>query len=299
MSPAPCGARLGFATGIDIIVANKIMRIVAQLNVSGTEGAFGENAHLTEEMQKASKLARAGKFDLIRPSHLGISPNDKGGASKPLQVIAEARNPLEAFRSFTTKLQSLIVKTHPSVAAQSIDFIERFTDVIVDAARKGVSWDDLTPFYRNIMEKITTKSRLFATAAAISPTPTFDMDWLDERSKQRCELNRAISDATIEAGLRKAKHDNRNSYPSNKIGDADKGGEHKKNGDGNARAAGVVAGQAAPLPKDKNDDARVRFRKDNPDGHVARKKKTMPPCWDFHHPQGCKRGEKCDFFHGA
>lgn len=279
-------------TGIDIIVANKIMRIVTQLNISGTEGAFGEDSHLNEDMQKGAKLARAGKIDAIRPSHLCADINDKGGAAKPLQAITEAKNPLEAFRSFTSKLQNLIVKTHPSTAAAAIDFIDRLTDIIVEAARKGVSWDDLTLFYRKMMEKVSIKSRLFASAAAITPAPTFDMEWLDERSLPRCELNQAVTEATIALGLRKAKHDNRN----NDHGTGTSRSEQKPSGT-KARAAGVAVGEAVPMPKDRKDAVRVQFRKDHPDGHVEKKKKDMPACWDFHHPQGCKRGDKCDFYH--
>ena len=288
--------------GIDIIVANKIMRIVAQLNITGAEGAFGEDTHLTDDMQKASKLARAGKFDLIRPSHLGVCATDKGGAGKPLQAIAEARNPLETFRSFMSKLQALIIKSHPSTAADAIDFLDRFTDVVVDAEKKGASWDEITPFYKRIMEKVTTRSRLFASAAAIAPSPEFNKEWLDERSRARCELNQVVTEAAIAAGLRKAQHESRGNHQNtgkyaHLKDDANRREPPTSGKDGSARATGVVAGAAVPLPKDKNDKARVDFRAKNPDGHVARKKKEMPPCWDYHHPQGCKRGDRCDFFH--
>ena len=299
-SPPPLPMDLG-PSGTDIVVANRIIRIVSQLNVTGTEGAFGEDASLNEEMRKAAKLARAGRIDEIRPSHLGICASDVGGPSKPLQAIAGASTPLEAFRAFMSKMLQVVLKQHPNAPAATMDFFNSLTDVIVMAVKEGASWDDVTPFYKKIMEKASTNARLFAAGTAISQAPTFEKSWLEERSRYRCELDKAVCEAKIASGAQRAKQEAINAMGgasskqrNNQLRKDDPPGNPQIQ---RARAKGVATGDAVLMPKDQKDPARVSFKKDHPNGHVAKKKKEMPACWDFHHPQGCKRGEKCDFYH--
>ena len=295
---APCGA------GLDLQTVHNIARIIEQLNENNDQRAFPKAGVLSDEQRAAARHIRSGRLNMVRLADLGSAKvADRGGAAKPLAAFEHLSNPIGEFRQRVARLISMVSSAHPASATTADSFLNALADKITSAITQGASWDQVTPFYKEMMERASHSATRFLNGHGVAAGPRFALEWLSQESEVRTALENdiaaAISAKAAKEVLATALKGTINRKRDEKD-EADRRRNDPKKPKGAppvARGAGVVAGPKVEMPADKKDPAREKFNKDHPQGMVAKKKKNMPACWAFWHGQGCARGEKCDFFH--
>ena len=279
--------------GLDPNFTSKLVAVRGALDMACEEAIKGSSTkELTQHFRKGVGLVRQGRFDKLR---LGLLLDKQVDGSKQDTLIWEVTKesePCEAILRASARLIEVVAVVHPQAGSTALTFFNALANKLVEQRKKGVDWGPIAKYHLGIMRRISTNPRNFfiAIPGAVFVV-AFNVSLLSERSDELVELEEARLKA-IAGGTRKRDDDGKSG------GKPDK---KQKTGGGQpnaVRAAGVAAGAAVPRPPPK-DAQWDTWKTQHPLGpSQSGKHQNRPACWDFHHPQGCKLGDKCDFHHG-
>ena len=275
-----------------------------------------------QRVTTALRLLRVGRLDKMRLFHLADLEDYSSTTEQPLKALGKSLTPDADLRKSFAKMRRAITVAMPDVSVAAGVWIDKLEDMLTKALEKGVGEYALSRFYRASMLKVSTPVLRYVGGAGRASKPRFDMAFLEEASDARDEFKDAIYERHASgekplSGGRMVLAEEESSDSDGSDSDSDghygpppskkqkTGAEQKKavaaalkayNVAGGTRMAGVAAGAAVPLPKDKTDASVVAFRAAHPPVKI-KGVGNRPVCWNYVHPQGCNKGGDCTFAH--
>ena len=177
--------------------------------------------------------------------------------------------------------------------------------------RDGALWEAITKYYISIVRKISAPSRRFYTGDGDGkPRAAFDREWVEAYSDAHEKLERSLTTALAQRAARDAHHGSKRQL-HDKDPDSLRAKKQQRKAEAAAakkaaadaaaaagttkgtrhRAKGVTAGDTVKMPAAKD-------LKEWAKGLSITDPSNKPPCWHFHHPQGCQfTAETCKFSH--
>ena len=255
----------------------------------------------------------------MRLFHLA-KKEDNGTRAEPLKAlvpmsITEAQI---AVGNAFERLNHVVAVAHPTLAATAAPFLIEFKKIIVTAIVDGVKMATIGAWVASVFQKVSQPRRYYSFGEGGSSLVDFDIDLLkDDRSDERVELERATQDqrairaARSVSGKRPLPRDDDDDKASKLLSNRQKKKAKKASeraaplaaaaagGDKVTHGAGVVIAAAnVPMPAANADldkqgklDAWKAFNDAHPSDGAKR------ACWNYWHPQGCKKGGACPFAH--
>lgn len=257
----------------------------------------------TEIFRKAIALARQGRFDKIRMGMLLDMTCDNGKKDTLLWELTKAQGgEANAIQQSFNNLVEILIVVHPQCGTTSVTFMHALSKRIAALRRDEVPWAAIGKWHLAIMRRLSLNSRHFFSAVpGYTFGVSFDLQLLKERTSELHELEQEQLKAVAAKAAREAgggggskKENGKRTAPDDTDDKSDKPDKKKTK---TAIAAGVTRGKAVPRPKPKADEWKDWTAKNEKGKSANGKHEDRPACWDYHHPQGCKEGDKCDFYH--
>jgi hypothetical protein len=256
---------------------------------------------ITEVQRVELQKLRRGNWSMLKLKAL-LNLTDNGTKAAPLKSFTGSKAG-EDFRAAMQFGSHALIILRPCDAADAVPFITAVADKVaplfgtlpLDAINKW--WIALTQHMSKGAEEFTVGD------TSASSSALFDLAWINAPHPANADLNEAKLEAKAEA-LKKRKggkaDEDDNPTKRNKKDDKNKNKDKDNKGAGGdkaERAAGIKAGNKVPPPAKgvntgPDKDKWAAFH----DAHPAIGDKSA--CWHFNHPQGCARGDKCQFHHG-
>lgn len=313
--------------GLDHALVRKIRDVRGALDKRVETACFGKTAEVAETQRVAVRRARVGNYSGLRWFHL-IKKTDNGTNADPLKGLkafpAAARVGL--MQSSLAQLLVIVPIATPVCAATASPFMQQLFKYECEALEAGVSVDTLSAFHALIMRKVTRSTKEYFTGyGGGDGLPKFDTAWITASSEERDEVEREWQQQRAkqvykqEHGSDKGKGKGKDKPPNpGKTGNKGNKNGKRKSGDAEEeeeeevkatsadlrlkltqvqRSSSIPAGPEVPKPlleDGKLDKDAMRVWEQ---AAGIEKQGTKWPCWDFFHPQGCKRGAKCRFHH--
>jgi hypothetical protein len=266
------------------------------------------------------RKVRAGLIKDVKILHL-IGKDDNGTPSEPFKTLKG--NPATARQHLQTaiaRLSQLVTFLRPKDAPTAIPFFNALQDKLLKYADKNVTWDELGKYYSAIMRRVSSSASAFQLGSSSNALAVFNIEWLKARNDEQETLEDAVHTAMAEnvtkrgapsgnspSGSKVAKTKStkqlENERKQKEESKAKRVAKAKDRDDGKGdveRASGVQPGKATPRPTKEEKAAWDAFKADHewgPPRHGRNPDKKVPPCFDFHNPQGCVHKDKCNFCH--
>ena len=284
------------------------------------ERAMCKEEYPPQRVTIALRWLRVGRFDKMRLCHLADLEDYYSTTERPLKVVGKSLTPDADIRKSFAKMRRAITVAMPDVSVAAGVWIDKLEDMLTKALEKGVGEYALSRFYRASMLKVSTPVLRYVGGAGRASKPRFDMAFLEEASDARDEFKDAIyerhasGEKPLSGKKRRVLAEESDSGGSESDSDGDYESQPSKkptkkeqkkavaaalkayNVAGGTRMAGVAAGAAVPLPRDKTDASVVAFRAAHPPVKI-KGVGNRPVCWNYVHPQGCNKGGDCTFAH--
>jgi hypothetical protein len=298
---------------MDDTVVRKVCNVRAALLNRLTNAIFRDGVAPERASKEINKI-RVGDIGSVKLLAL-CDKEDDSTAADPLRAFARLGSKAgEAITTTLMRLVHVIQLAHPPRAADATPFIDELRINLIRAIDAGVPWTDISAYYRAVMLKVSTPARKFSLGQADGHSGVkFDVEWVTGESAAKTKLEQAIAKQVAydagKAGAREERANEEGGQPGatrskrqlkKEEAAARKAAKAQKTAaqpNGVERAPGVDANASRePLPARGNKAAWDDFQKKHPPvkGADGKEKKV---CWDFHHPQGCKRGSACLFAH--
>ena len=300
--------------GIDPAFISQLESVRARLEKYGHQLTSRDvDYQPTEEMREVHKAIRAGKINNVRLLHVGKKGADNGTAALPFKTLKGQEHAAESvLQHCTAQLIETISFLRPGDSPQAMPFLNDLVKKVIKYHQRGVGWDDLGKYWASIMRRVSAPANSFHSATGGKSGANFNISWLSDHNEEMIELEDALDAAREER--KRPRDEPKNGSPGSKkkptgVKETQKEKQERKKKEADdkrktaaangtvARAAGVAAGPATDKPEKGHADW-AAFKASHPGGKGANgKKDNMPACFDFHHGQGCSRGDGCAFHH--
>ena len=269
----------------------------------------------SDRCRVALRHLRCGRFDKCRLFHLADLNDGNANRDDPLKGLIVSDSPDADLRKSFGKMRRAITTATPEISVQAAVFIDKLEEMLTVALGKGVGHLHLGKFYRACMSKVSAPVLRYVGGDGRSSLARFDMAILDDASDARDDFKDAIYERARPSSVDHDSDDGQGPKPKKqrltkdnkrKFGEVDKEVDKeslqkakaalkKYNAAAGERAKGVAKGAIVKMPK-ANSAEMEAFRKAHPPIEVPNCG-TRRVCWDFVHPQGCAREDKCFFAH--
>ena len=244
----------------------------------------------TDQVKKQVTKLRAGRPDQVRFFAL-IGVDDKGTANEPLKYLRslEVTKAKLAYKEAFNKVCRIIAYASPRDKISADEFFDHLGKLIDRMVSRGVGWQQIDRAVSAILRNVSARSRYHVSEDSDS---AYDHSTFAPTSQLGQEISDLIADGAQPPGKRGRDPNDRD--PKNPKKPKADGAETKV-----VRAKGVAAGDKVPVP-DKDSQALKDFVATHGTRNRPKKgggSKEMRPCWNFHHPQGCSFGDKCQYHH--
>jgi hypothetical protein len=274
----------------------------------------GESA--SDRQLKAFRRARQGHLGSVVLGHL-VDEDDSSTKANPLSGLSSSPDTAHTKLLLRlNRLQIVLAFAAPRSASRSQPFISKLSERLGEYIQEGASTAELSAFYRKVMVQVCAPVERAHFSRSGLAEPDYDIKHITANSQYRRQIESDIAlrqqkkiaaeAAQAAASKRPLQPDN----PNNPNGGAKKTKKQKKaekaaelakkaTAPGKVEHAAGVDKTASPVPLPAKSDKAAwdAFHAQHPGGTHPKTGKAAKSCFDFHHPQGCKRGENCLFFH--
>lgn len=287
---------------------------------------FDQNATVTDATRKAIRHIRTGRYDQLRLLALN-GMDDNGTSADPLRSLAKLE-PHAAVAYVVRAFQMLgvvigVATPHQYPAAST--WILKFQKVVVEAIELGTLMKTISKWVGSVWHRVSRDCRLYSVGESAFNAAVFDMQFLEQLTDERRDLESAMQERRAEVAVDKklaGKQPAGTGRPGPKTTPPKKGEKRKRDKkgkglkgkpdpadadddeedeDGETHGAGVDA----TLPNELNPHANKQLKsaKDKQQAwdvfNTAHPKVNgeKPHCWDWWHSQGCNKGSSCKFKH--
>ena len=313
-------------SGCDPAVVRKVVGVRNALDRRIEAAVFDQNATVTDATRKAIRHIRTGRYDQLRLLALN-GMDDNGTSADPLRSLAKLEAQVAVayvVRAFQMLGVVIGVATPHQYPAAST-WILKFQKVVVDAIELGTPIKTISNWVGSVWHRVSRDCRLYSVGESAFNAAVFDMQFLEQLTDERRDLESAMQERRAEVAVdkklagkqlagrpspfkppivkqqQKGKGKKRKrglKPPKGKQDDAD---DDDDDDDAPEHGAGVDVDQ--PKVPNPHANKELKSAKDKQvvwDAFNAahpRVQGAKPHCWDWWHPQGCAKGAGCKFEH--